>query len=93
MGVAGADAARGPTFNHSNVVIEAAIDGQGVAVARSAIAATALADGRLVRPFDISLPLDAAYYVVCPLANADRPKVEIFRDWLLSEADIENAPG
>ena len=93
MGVAGTDAARGPTFNHSNVVIEAAIDGQGVAVARSAIAATALADGRLVRPFDISLPLDAAYYVVCPLANADRPKVKIFRDWLLSEADIENAPG
>ena len=34
-----------------------------------------------------------AYYVMCPLANADRPKVKIFRDWLLSEADIENAPG
>ena len=75
------------------MVIEAAIDGQGVAVARSAIAAPALADGRLVRPFDISLPLDGAYCVVCPLENADRPKVKIFRDWLLSEADIEHAPG
>ena len=89
--VSGADATRGPTFNHSNVVIEAAIDGQGVAVARSAIAATALADGRLVRPFDISLPLAAAYYVVSPQENADRPKVEIFRDWLLAEAAVENA--
>ncbi len=92
MQVSGADATRGPTFNHSNVVIEAAIDGQGVAVARSAIAATALADGRLVRPFDISLPLAAAYYVVSPQENADRPKVEIFRDWLLAEAAVENAP-
>ena len=86
MGVSGANATRGPTFNHSNVVIEAAIDGQGVALARSAIAAAALADGRLIKPFDIILPLAAAYYVVSPWENADRPKVAIFRDWLLAEA-------
>jgi LysR family glycine cleavage system transcriptional activator len=86
MGVSGANAARGPTFNHSNVVIEAAIDGQGVALARSAIAAAALADGRLVKPFDISVPLAPAYYVVSPWENAERAKVVIFRDWLLAEA-------
>ena len=86
MEVSGVNAARGPTFNHSNVVIEAAIDGQGVAVARSAIAAPALADGRLVRPFEISLPLTAAYFVVSSQANANRPKVEVFREWLLAEA-------
>ena len=90
-GVSGVNATRGPTFNHSNVVTEAAIDGQGVALARSAIAATALADGRLVRPFDISLPLAAAYYVVSPQANAKSPKVEIFREWLLAEAGVSNA--
>ncbi len=89
--VSGVNAARGPTFNHSNVVIEAAINGQGVAVARSAIAAPALADGRLVRPFKISLPLAAAYFVVSSQTNANRPKVEIFREWLLAEAGADEA--
>lgn len=85
-GVTGIDSRRGPSFNYLNMAIEAAIAGQGVALGRRAIVADALADGRLVRPFDITMPSLDAYYVVCPVATTARPKVAAFRDWLLGEA-------
>ncbi len=80
------DADRGPGFSNSNLVIQAAIAGEGVALGRSVLVADDLAAGRLVRPFDMSLPGEFAYYVVCPEADAKRPKVEAFRNWLLDEA-------
>ena len=86
---AGADhlnATRGPGFQHSNLVVQAAIAGEGVALGRSVLDADDLAAGRLIKPFDISLPAEFAYYVVCPEADAKRPKVAAFREWLLDEA-------
>ncbi len=85
-GVEGVDAARGPGYGHSYLVVQAAIAGEGVALGRSVLVADALAEGRLVRPFDVSLPVEFAYYVVCPEDLAESPKVKPFRDWLLEEA-------
>ncbi len=84
-GVEDVDAYRGPGFSHSNLVIRAAVDGQGVALGRSALVVAELEAGTLVRPFRFSLPAEFAYYVVCPEANAEGPKERAFRDWLLSE--------
>ncbi len=50
-GVAGVDAVRGPRFNQSSLVIEAAVAGRGVALAKRAIAEADLAAGKLVAPF------------------------------------------
>jgi LysR family glycine cleavage system transcriptional activator len=74
-----------------SMAIDAAIDGQGVALARTALAAWDLAGGRLVRPFGPMLPVPYAYYIVCPKATADRPKVATFRKWLMAQAatDVE----
>lgn len=85
-GVSDMNPSRGPGFQHSNLVIQAAVAGLGVALGRSALVADELASGRLVKPFEISLPAEFAYYAVCPEGGADRPKVKAFRDWLLSEA-------
>ncbi len=68
------------------MAIDAAVDAQGVALARSALAAWDLIGGRLVRPFELSLPVPFAYWIVCPKATANLPKIVTFRDWLLSEA-------
>ena len=46
-----------------------------------------LAAGRLVRPFDITLPAEYAYYLVYPEHTANRPKIKAFRDWILGEAE------
>jgi LysR family glycine cleavage system transcriptional activator len=85
-GVAPAGAmSHGPVLNHASMVIDAAIDGQGVALARTTLAAWDLINGRLVRPFDVALRLSKTYWIVCPKATAGVPKIETFRKWLLSE--------
>lgn len=86
VGEAGVESDRGPSYQHSNLVIQAAEQGDGVALARSVLVERALAAGRLVRPFDFALQTNYAYYVVCPHANLDRPKVKAFREWLLEES-------
>jgi LysR family glycine cleavage system transcriptional activator len=67
-------------------VIDAAIDGQGIALARTTLAATDLISGRLVRPFAEELRLSKTYWIICPKATATVPKIVLFRDWLLAEA-------
>ena len=42
--------------------------------------------GVLSSPFDISLPAEFTYYVVCFEVDAKNPKVEAFRNWLFDEA-------
>jgi len=88
-GVAGVDPRRGLRFTAETMAVQAAIDGQGVALAAAAIVADDLAAGRLVRPFP---PSDGertifCYYVVCPPRNLRDPKVQAFRDWVLAAAE------
>ncbi len=82
---------QGPYFTDSALVIQAAVEGQGVALARGALAAGDLAAGRLIKPFDIAIPTEYAYYVVCPKATAQHPKIAAFRDWLLDEAGARDS--
>jgi LysR family glycine cleavage system transcriptional activator len=88
-GVEGIDYRRGPGYTDSSMVIQAAVEGQGVALGRSALAADDLASGRLVKPFEVALPANFAYYVVYPPAAAEQPKVKAFADWLLEAAKAE----
>ena len=85
-GVAGAEPTHGPVLNRASMVIDAAVDGQGVALARTTLAAWDLINRRLVRPFDLTLRLSKSYWVVCPKATSGLPKITTFRTWLLAEA-------
>lgn len=88
-GIEGADLSRGPVFNQASMAIDAAVEGQGIALARTALAAWDLAAGRLVRPFAVSLKVPYAYWIVCPRATAELPKIATFRAWLVAEAEDE----
>lgn len=88
--VADADPARGLVFNQASMAIDAAVGGQGVALARTALAAWDLLAGRLVRPFALALKVPYAYWIVCPKPTAELPKICAFRDWLLAEAAEES---
>lgn len=86
-GVQGVPTDRGLRINNSAAVLQAAIDGQGVALARSVMAHDDLAAGRLVRLFpQVRLDSALAYYVVYRPECIAQPKVAAFRDWLLREA-------
>lgn len=76
----------GPVLNRASMVIDAAIDGQGIALARTTLAATDLISGRLVRPFGEELRLSKTYWIICPKAATMLPKIATFREWLLAEA-------
>jgi LysR family transcriptional regulator, glycine cleavage system transcriptional activator len=80
------DIDHGPIFSQASMAIDAAVDGQGIALARTALAAWDLRAGRLVRPFGLGLKVPYAYWIVCPKSTADLPKISTFRDWLLAEA-------
>jgi LysR family transcriptional regulator, glycine cleavage system transcriptional activator len=89
VGLDGADVMHGPVLNRASMVIDAAINGQGVALARTTLAAWDLINGRLVRPFPESLRLSKMYWIVCPKATATLPKIVTFREWLLAEASSD----
>lgn len=78
--------ARGPVLNRASMLIDAAVDGQGIALARTALAAWDIINGRLVRPIDVSLGMANTYWIVCPKVTASVPKIAAFREWLLAEA-------
>src|SRR3954469_14082801 len=81
-----ADVIHGPVLNRASMVIDAAINGQGIALARTTLSAWDLINGRLVRPFAEALRLSKTYWIICPKATAALPKIVTFRDWLLAEA-------
>ena len=65
------------------------VDGMGVALGRTALVEGDIAAGRWVVPFDIAIPIEAAYYVVAPARTADRASIAAFRDWLITTIAVE----
>ena len=90
-GVKGVDGSRGPRFNQSSLVIEAAIGGRGVALAKRALAQADIDAGRLVAPFHIATAVDFAYYLVFPKAKGRLPQVKAFTSWITAEAEAHEA--
>ena len=90
-GVRGIDGQRGPRFNQSSLVIEAAVSGRGVALAKRALAQDDLDAGRLIVPMPIATSVDFAYYVVHPKAKGRLPQVKAFVSWITAEARVHEA--
>ena len=75
-------------FNYAHQIVQAALTGQGVALARLPLVAESLANGDLVEPLPqmrIDSPL--VYWLVVTPRSAQRPEVKAFSDWLLKEAE------
>lgn len=88
-GASEVDADRGPRFSHTSIALQAAIDGQGLALASDSLVRDELAAGRLLRPFEVSLPVAFAYHLVYPRDHRQLPKIAAFREWLLGEIASE----
>ena len=86
-GIDDIEANRGTVIDDTNVLIQAAIDGQGIALGSTTFVEDLLESGRLVKPFDITLVNEFAYYVVYPEARLKNPAVRAFKEWLLELVD------
>jgi LysR family glycine cleavage system transcriptional activator len=84
-GIADANVSRGPRILEAGLAIDAAIAGQGIALADDVLAADDLAAGRLARLCDFAL-VDGAYYLVGLAGALRRRPIAAFRDWLLAES-------
>ncbi|MDC9590640.1 transcriptional regulator GcvA [Xenorhabdus sp. XENO-10] len=80
---------QGPIFSHSSMVIQAAVHGQGVALANNVMAQNEIDAGRLVCPFNDVLVSKNAFYLVCHDNQAELGKIAAFRKWILTQAATE----
>ncbi|ABD56870.1 transcriptional regulator, LysR family [Jannaschia sp. CCS1] len=81
--------ARTRRFGQSNLVLQAAIEGLGVALGREPLVLDALTDGRLVRPFTQNVKSPLSYWLVRRKQADDSPKVQEFLKWIKKEAETQ----
>jgi LysR family transcriptional regulator, glycine cleavage system transcriptional activator len=81
----------GPKFDSYLLAIEAAMDGQGVALAPDFVVAGDLHSGRLVAPFALTVAQPRRWYLVCRAERRDDEVIGLFRDWLRAEIDSSDA--
>jgi LysR family glycine cleavage system transcriptional activator len=91
FGIACQDTERGPVFDQTALAIDAALAGQGIALARTALASLDLISGRLVRPLQEAVPAEFAYWIVCRKSTANAPKISQFRSWLIEQVQDDKA--
>ena len=80
------DTSHGISFNNSDQLFQAAIDGQGVALLANVMADPEVAAGRLVQPFSTRLPVHMSYHLVTSPRKATIDKVRAFREWILDQS-------
>ena len=87
--VRGVDTVGGVRFNQSALVIDAAVAGRGIALAKRALAQNDLASGRLVALFaDGTSPVRSAYHIVTARNRPLSPDAQAFIAWLRGEARV-----
>lgn len=85
-GVDGVEARSGLVLEDSNVLLQAAIEGQGVALMPEPLVDADLRAGRLVRLFHTAIALDVTFHIVCRRERLDDPLLAPFIAWLREEA-------
>jgi len=89
LGLEGVDPTRGPRFSTHSLVVDAAVSGQGVALADTTLIERELETGQLVCLFDgPDIPdTGLGYYLVYPRTRADSRRLRLFRTWLFEQRD------
>jgi LysR family glycine cleavage system transcriptional activator len=81
----------GQQFSEAGMLINAAMRGLGVALARASLVADQLANGTLICPLNLTAPTAYTYYLLGPPEAMQRPKITAFRDLLIAEAAATEA--
>ena len=84
VGVKGGNVNHGPIFSHTAMVVQAAVHGQGIALAHSVLAKPEIDSGRLVCPFTEVLMSNSSHYIVCREEQSEVGKIAAFREWVLN---------
>lgn len=82
--------ARIRSFAQSNMVVQSAIQGDGIAMGRSPLVMDAMRDGRLVQPFSQTAESPLNYWLVYPDDQRRARKIMLFLDWITTEAQNQS---
>ncbi|WP_299878951.1 transcriptional regulator GcvA [uncultured Cocleimonas sp.] len=86
VGIKEIDARRGLHFSQHNLLVEAAIRSQGIALVGDVVVNEELKTGQLVKLFeDTDIPLKFSYYLIYSHAKSNLTRIKVFRQWLLDE--------
>ena len=77
----------GVEYNDAALFLQQAIAGEGIALTRRSLVETDLANGQLVKLFDVEVPTQNQYHLVCLQHHANSRKIVAFRDWLIAQID------
>ena len=86
-GIDGGGPHSGPSFS-GGLIIDAAREGMGVALATATIVRDELAEGHLVRPVVDTMEIDNGYWLLASREVSDRAEVKVFRTWLQKELAV-----
>lgn len=86
-GVTGFNPGSGYQFDTSLITFAVAAEGAGIALGRTSMAVHEIETGRLVRPFDLALPIEESFWLLSPERGSNHPDLPLFRDWVIEEAD------
>jgi LysR family transcriptional regulator, glycine cleavage system transcriptional activator len=76
-------------FNYAYQMVQAALTGQGVVLARMPMVAESLANGDLIEPLPrLRIDSPMAYWLIVGPRSANRPEIRAFCDWLLAQAKV-----
>lgn len=87
LGEKDVDSNAGPKFDNDNLMIQSAIEGHGIALARTSLVEEEIKSGKLVVLFDSCIPSQFAYYAVYQKNGMAPAENKIFRDWLVRQAE------
>lgn len=76
----------GPVFNTSQLAIEAAVAGRGIALAPRILVESDIASGRLMRLFPVSLADPNSFWLLCRADRFKESRLQAFIGWIRQEA-------
>lgn len=86
VGIEGINTSRGIIFNQTDLMIQAALEGQGLALIATVYANNDIENGKLVQPFGQSMPIEFSYYLVSSPYKSRREKVRLFKQWMIEQS-------
>ncbi|MBN3746725.1 transcriptional regulator GcvA [Burkholderia sp. Se-20373] len=86
------DPHKGLRFNQTSLAIDAAVAGQGIALATDPLVERDIAAGRLCKPFDFAFPLSVGFYLVYPAERRDDDAIVVMREWMAAQVVSDRRP-
>ena len=90
-GIDGIEVDKGPVYTDSAMAVQSAIEGDGIALARSRLVRDDVAKGRLLVPFKISQPSWFNYYIVYPEERRVTDAMAAFIEWVQQQVMADEA--